>query len=229
LNELKDFLKETMRQYLTWSNIRRAIRYRWLIIVGVVVIVVIAILASAAPPSRGQVHNLLKPKPAPKLIIDASVADDFRALAVETWTEFLTVFWARSDCFGDVRLRATRTLNSRAAYDPDTATVMVRVPGTPAMLRGALIHEWAHHIEFQCEAHKDLRPAFLAAQGFPPDTLWRPDDTPANTPVSAWPDIPSEQYAEATIELVLGRRQIPTEVRVTQEAIHVIEVWAAGD
>jgi len=165
----------------------------------------------------------------PRLIIDDSVAGDFKALAVETWDRFLTVFQARSDCFGDVRLRATRSLNSRAAYDPDSATVTVRVPGTPAMLQSALVHEWAHHIEFQCEAHKDLRLAFLAAQGLPPDTVWRPDDAPANMPSSQWADIPSEQYAETMIEVVLGRRQIPTNARVTREAVRVIEEWAAGD
>jgi len=97
------------------------------------------------------------------------------------------------------------------------------------MLQSALVHEWAHHIEFQCEAHKDLRLAFLAAQGLPPDTVWRPDDAPANMPSSQWADIPSEQYAETMIEVVLGRRQIPTNARVTREAVRVIEEWAAGD
>lgn len=66
--------------------------------------------------------------------------------------------------------------------------------------------------------------AFLMAQGLPLDTPWRPD----NTPASARADTPSEQYAEATIELVLGDRQIPTKVRVTREAIRVVEEWEAG-
>ena len=173
--------------------------------------------------------SCLQPTEPPKLIIDESVASDFEGLAAETWAQFLRVFEARSDCFGDVRLRATRTLDSRAGYDPESATVTVRVPGTPALLQGALVHEWAHHVEFQCEAHQDLRPAFLAVQGLPPDTRWRPDDAPADTPISAWANIPSEQYAEATIELVLGRRQIPTKVRVTRAAVRIIEEWAAGD
>jgi hypothetical protein len=166
---------------------------------------------------------------APQLILDGSVASDLEALAVETWAQFLVVFEARTDCFGDVHLRAARALGSRAAYDPASATVTVRVPGTPAMLQGALIHEWAHHIEFQCAAHKELRSAFLAAQRLPPDTPWRGDRTPAQTPVSQWPGIPSEQYAEAAIVLVLGRRQIPTGVRLTEEAVHAVAVWAAGD
>ncbi|MBU0510713.1 MAG: hypothetical protein KKD28_01075 [Chloroflexi bacterium] len=161
----------------------------------------------------------------PELIIDESVAGDFETLAIETWDEFLTVFQARTSCFGDVRLHATRTLGSRAAYDPASATVTVRVPGTSAMLQSALVHEWAHHIEFQCNQHKSLRPAFLNALGLPPNTQWRPEVLPVNTSA----DMPSEQYAEATIVLVLGQRQIPNGVRITEDAIRVIEEWAGGD
>ena len=159
--------------------------------------------------------------PPPKLIIDDSVARDFRTLAQESWELFLTLFQARTHCFGDVYFRADSTLSDRATYDPDTATVTIKVPGTPAMLQGALVHEWAHHIEFQCEEHKELRPPFLEAQGLPPDTPWRGGHI--------WAEIPSEQYAEATIDLVLGRRNIPTEIRVSPEAIRVIETWAMGD
>jgi hypothetical protein len=204
------------------------IRLCWTKVGHVAVLVGAIILMSAALCGCSQSAGP-SAKHLPKLIIDDSVASDFQTLAAETWGKFITVFQARSDCFGDVRLYATRSLNSRAAYDPDRATVTVRVPGTAAMLQGALIHEWAHHLEFQCEAHKKLRPAFLIAQGLPPDTLWRPDNTPANIPESAWSDMPSEQYAEATIELVLGRRQIPTGVSVTKEAIQVIGTWAAGN
>ena len=165
----------------------------------------------------------------PRLIIDESVDSDFAALAQETWHQFLTVFQARADCFGDVRLRATRTLGSRAVYDPDTATVTVRVPGTAALLQGALVHEWAHHIEFRCGEQRTLRPAFLAAVGVPTDTPWRPASGSVAAPASLGQDIPSEQYAEATIVLVLGRRPITTGVRVTEEAVRVVGEWAAGD
>lgn len=165
----------------------------------------------------------------PQLIVDESVAPDFELLAIETWDQFLAVFGGRSDCFGDVHLRATKDLDSRASYDPDTAAVTVRVPGTPAMLKGALIHEWAHHIEFQCREHQELRQPFLVAQGLSPDTPWRPHDEPEQMPVGDWASIPSEQYAEATIVLVLGARHIPTKARVTGEAVQVIEAWAQAD
>lgn len=218
-----------MRQHRTWLDAlyNRKGRHRDKAGIALILIAVIILVSGAASGCWQSDAPSLKHRP--QLIIDDSVAHDFQALAVETWDKFLAVFQARTDCFGDVRLRATRTLDSRATYDPDSATVTVRVPGTAAMLQSALIHEWAHHIEFQCEEHKNLRRAFLRVQGLPPDTPWRPDNTPAHTPISAWADIPSEQYAEATIELVLGRRQIPTKVRVIKEAIRVIEEWAGGD
>ncbi len=168
------------------------------------------------------------PEALPRLIADDSVAGDFSALAQSTWQVFLKAFRGRVNCFGDVRLHAAEALPSRALYEPKTATVTVRVPGTPAMLQSALIHEWAHHVEFACPAQEQMRPAFLAAQGLSPDALWRPDDTPANTPESDWAAIPSEQYAEATIELVLGSRPIPTTALVSPAAVRVIEQWASG-
>lgn len=163
----------------------------------------------------------------PELIIDGSVAADFQALALKTWDQFLRVFWKRKDCFGDVYLRADDSLGSRAAYNPNSATVTVRVPATAAMLQGALIHEWAHHIEFQCKEHEDLRAAFLIAQGMPGETDWRKVETPEMS-ARAWAGLPSEQYAEATIALVLGGRSIPTGARVSTQAVGVIEKWAAG-
>ncbi len=196
----------------------------------IITIILVAILIPAtetSPPA----HSAAQPAPLqhPRLIMDDSVAADFAALAFETWDLFLAVFQARADCFGDIYLKAAYDLDSRASYSPESATVTVRVPATPAMLQGALVHEWAHHLEFQCAEHHELRPAIRIAQGFPLDTPWRPDNTPAHAPARDWAMIPSEHYAEATIELVLGERSIPTQIRITREAIHVIDAWAHNE
>lgn len=189
----------------------------------IIVLALVAWTISCAP------HLPPTAPPAPQLAIDRSVDADFSALAQTTWNKFLTAFRGRLDCFGNVTLRAAYQLDSRAAYDPQTATVTVRVPGSAAMLESALIHEWAHHVEYQCPAHRALRPAFLVAQGLAPDTPWRPANTPAHASESGWAQIPSEQYAEAAIELVRGRRQIPTTARVTSQAVRVLARWAAGE
>ncbi len=156
----------------------------------------------------------------PRLLVDDSVAPDFEALAQETWQDFLAAFPARTDCFGDVRLQATPDLPSRAAYDPGPAAVSVRVPGAPAFLQSGLVHEWAHHLERQCPEHVQLRPIFLAAQGLPPDADWFHGES--------WASTPSEQYAEAVVVLVLGRRAVSTKAFLTQEAVQVVRAWAQG-
>jgi hypothetical protein len=165
----------------------------------------------------------------PRLLVGESVDADFEALALETWDQFLEVFRARWNCFGDVHLEAAYSLDSRAGYDPDTATATVRVPGTAAMLQSGLIHEWAHHVEFQCPAHEALRAAFLAAQGLPLDTPWRPANATTDVAADEWASIPSEQYAEAVVELVLGGRPIPTAAHISPAAVRVVEAWARGD
>jgi len=165
-------------------------------------------------------------QPMPRLIIDASVDQDFAALIQETWAQFLAVFGPRRDCFGDVLVKADYDLTDRAMYDPRTATVSVRVPERASILKGALVHEWAHHVEFQCEAHTEMRAAFIEAQGMPADTPWRLEAGTTDILSSDWATIPSEQYAETTIVLVLGERPISTKAPITAEGIEVIRAWA---
>lgn len=162
----------------------------------------------------------------PQLIIDSSVKPDFAALIQETWDQFMLVFAARSNCFGDVRIKADYGMTDRAMYDPRTATITVRVPGRASKLKGALVHEWAHHVEFQCEAHTELREAFTAAQGMPTNTPWRSEGGSVNVLSSDWANIPSEQYAETTIVLVLGKRPVETNAPITEDGLTVIRTWA---
>lgn len=157
----------------------------------------------------------------PQLHFDQSVAADLRTLADEAWVQFTTVFHDRKACFGDVHLRTDSGLESRAVYDPKTATVTVQVPRTPAFLQAALIHEWAHHVEFQCDEHQLLRPRLLALLDLPADTAWRSD--------TEWEYTPSEHYAEAVVELVLGDHPLPTKIRVDQDMVDILQLWVAGE
>jgi len=162
----------------------------------------------------------------PCLIVEPSVDATFASLAAQTWTAFLTAFAPLASGLDDVHLQASYTLPARAGYDPATATVTVRVPGSPAKLRAALVHEWAHHLEFQRpDAIAALRPTFLAAEGFPPDAAWRPAS--ASTVVDSWADMPSEHFAEAAIEFVLGHNATPTQIHVRQEAVNALADWVA--
>ncbi|MEZ4867150.1 MAG: hypothetical protein R3C14_37850 [Caldilineaceae bacterium] len=162
----------------------------------------------------------------PQLLIDPSVEPDFAALIHETWEQFMLVFAAKSDCFGDVRIKADYAMTDRAMYDPRTATITVRVPERGSILKGALVHEWAHHVEFQCDAQTEMRAAFIEAQGLPANMPWRLEHGTTNILSSDWANIPSEQYAEAAIVLVLGKRPVWSKALITAEGVEVIRMWA---
>jgi hypothetical protein len=190
------------------------------VLVAAISVAVAGSVVDGVPPADSRLAA--PPAAAPQLIVDDStVAADFRALADATWQQFLAVFAARRSCFGNVHLRADPALPDRGAYDPRSVTVTVRVPGTPALLRSALVHEWAHHVGFQCPEHRELRREFLVARGLPPTMGWHAGAT--------WADVPAEVYAEAVVEVVLGRRSIPTAASVNRTTLQVVRTWLAAD
>lgn len=134
----------------------------------------------------------------PQLVIGASVADDLGALAETTFAKFVASAPAVSGCIGQLQLEAAPNLEDTASYDQGTRVVFVRVPATAANLEAALVHEFAHHLEIACRSHMELRAEFITAQRLPSDTAWF-----GNGP---WQDRPSEQFAEATVQAILGRR-----------------------
>jgi len=165
----------------------------------------------------------------PTLLIDESVADDFAIVAKESWLKFLKTFEQSHPCIGTVTVKAGYGLADRAFYIPESSEVTVRVPATRPILESALIHEWAHHLEFHCDTHVALREPFLELSGFPTETPWRPHDLQSNLPASKWAEIPSEQYAETVVAVVLGHRSAPTNTPVTKAGIELVEKWAIGD
>lgn len=180
----------------------------------VLVLIVIAAVVGAAA------FVLTRPEPGPELRFDATVPDDLRAVAVEAWDGFLAAHPAREACIGSLTMSAAWELDDRAEYRPATATMVIRVPGTAPNLTNDLTHEFAHHVEFTCPEHEELRPAFLAAQGFPASAEWFRGDT--------WETTPSEQYAEATAEAVLGRRTHHDGIFLTEAAVAVVRQWGSG-
>ncbi len=158
----------------------------------------------------------------PELRFEDSVPQDLRELAGDTWDQFTEVFAGRTDCFDSLTLLATfGELGGRAEYQPEERAVLVRVPGTAPQLQNSLVHEFAHHVEFSCPRHAELRSDFLAAQGLAPDTEWFVAPT--------WEQTPSEQFAEAAVEVVLGRRTANLQLRLSDEAEAVVRRWARGE
>jgi len=131
----------------------------------------------------------------PVLVVADDVPNDVRALAVDTWDRFVTAFPARRQCIPPVTLRHAWAFADRAAYDPAEHAVVLRVPGTAPNLGASLVHEFAHHLEFTCDAHASLRRPFLVATGSAPNSPWFDG--------REWEEIPSERYAEAVTVYVL--------------------------
>jgi hypothetical protein len=156
-------------------------------------------------------------EPDPHLHIGDSVATDLAMLATATFDEFVAAAPALRHCIGAPRLEAAVELDDLATYDQPSATIHVRVPATAPSLRGSLVHELGHHLEVACSSHVDVRPAFVAAQGAA--------ETPWFVGV-AWEDRPSEQFAEAVVEVVLGRRsRSQLRLRLTPEAVALVARW----
>ncbi len=156
----------------------------------------------------------------PQLRFDDAVPGDLRELAASTWDDLLAALPARHGCIADVDLVSSRELDAPAAYRADEGLILIRIPRTAGQLEQSLVHEFAHHVEATCAAHAELRPAFLAAQRFPPDAGWFDATT--------WETTPSEHFAEATVEAVLGRRIRNRDVLITDDAVEVVEAWGRG-
>lgn len=183
---------------------------RWvvtLVAAGAIVTLGMGAAADEALPRRPVIH------------FAPGVPGDLRALATSTWGLLLHAFPARSGCLPDVTLRGAWRLATRAAYDHERRLVTVRIPGTAPNLRATMVHEFAHHMDFACPQQPPLRPRFLAAQGLPPGTPWRGGES--------WGQIPSEQFAEATVQVVLGAQPDPV-VLVRPAALRAVREWGRG-
>jgi hypothetical protein len=159
------------------------------------------------------------PRPADLSVTGVSPAD-LRALIVETWDRFVEAFPARRSCLAPIRVQGAWELDSRGSYDPGSGLVTIRIPGTAPNLRASLVHEFAHHMEFTCPEQRDVRVPFLAAQGLPLSATWFEG--------RSWETTPSEQFAEAVVQVVLGRpAHLP--VLIHPRSVELLRAWGRGD
>lgn len=156
----------------------------------------------------------------PQLLVGDSVAGDFAALARDTYAALVAVAPGIGECVRSPRLEAAYDLDELAVYDQRTHVMSVRVPATATSLSASLVHELAHHLELSCPSHPAMRVRFLAAQGHGPATPWFGGDV--------WEEIPSEQFAEAVVHVVLGGRDRHLlRMQLTADAVDVVADWLA--
>lgn len=153
--------------------------------------------------------------------LDAHMPSDLAEVVVATFETVEGEAGARANCLEGLVVRHAWELDDRASYDPDTATIVLRVPATAVRLEFTLVHEVAHHLEFACPAQVELRAAFLETQGLDPATEWFEGEL--------WEEIPSEQFATAFAQVITGGTDSLRRVAVTNESLALVDAWAKGE
>jgi hypothetical protein len=154
----------------------------------------------------------------PRIAFADGTPQDLQRLATSAWGDFIASFRRHQDCIDPVTVVPALRLGDRATYSQTDALVTVRVPGTAPNLRAALIHEFAHHLDYTCPRVRHFRRRFLAAQGL---ATTRPWGTGAS-----WEQIPAEQFADAAVEIVLGRTSW-LRLHAREAALQEMLAWGA--
>lgn len=178
-------------------------------VVAVAVVVIVAVVSLAA---WGWTR--------PHLRFTSATPEDLREVATEAWERFAAAFPARSPCLDGITVGVAWDLRDRARYEPASALVLVRAPGTAGNLTASLLHEFAHHVEHRCPPSADFRRRFVAAGELPSGTSWRRGD--------GWDRTPSERFAEAAVALVLGDRPPHVLIHVHPAEVALVTGWARG-
>lgn len=185
---------------------------RWQAVALIVLVIgLVPLTAADVPPSY----------PQPAVTLASGMPDDLQHLVRQTWRRFVQAFPARAGCLEPLTVDGAWELADRARYDPARHVVQVRIPATAPNLEASLVHEFAHHLEFTCRRQIELRASFLLAQGFDRQVPWFDG--------GRWEQTPSEQFAEAVGEYVLGERPAHARTTTTGAALRVIETWATAD
>lgn len=146
---------------------------------------------------------------------------DLRAVTTRAWERFTAAFPGQIGCLGDVTVGVAWQLRDRARYEPGSALVLIRAPGTAGNLEASLLHEFAHHAEHRCPPSATFRRRFVATAGLPAGTAWFVGP--------AWERIPSERFAEAAVRYVLGEPPPHVLFTVDPDEVRAVAAWAAGD
>jgi hypothetical protein len=156
----------------------------------------------------------------PRIAFADGTPEDLQRLATSAWGDFIASFRRHQDCIDPVTVVPVLRLGDRATYSQRDALVTVRVPGTAPNLRAALIHEFAHHLDYTCPRVRHFRRRFLAAQGL---ATTRPWGTGAS-----WEQIPAEQFADAAVEIVVGRTSW-LRLHAREAALQEMRAWGARE
>jgi hypothetical protein len=155
-----------------------------------------------------------------ELRLGDDIPADLGRLVHESFGMIQDVLGAHAGCLEGLTVTHSWDMEDRATYDPDSGTIVLRVPATANELEFSLAHEVAHHLEEDCPAQMSVRSAFLEAQGHPEGTPWFEGST--------WEETPSEQFASALGQVVTGGPDPGRRVEVSEAALAVVAEWVEG-
>ena len=154
----------------------------------------------------------------PQLSVAPGTPEDVAELAAATFDRFIEAAPAVRNCIERIRLVSAWHLDDRGSYDAETFTVTIRIPGTAPRMAATMVHELAHHVDHVC-LPDGVRTTFRRMQGLA-ETL------PGTR--SSWAEVLAEQFAEAMVEVVMGRRVPTLGVKISPEAAALVGRWARG-
>ena len=124
--------------------------------------------------------------------VPAAVEQEVRA----TVAAFVAVFESHRGCIGGAELELVRRIDDGdARYVAADELIEIEIPTSPRRFRESLVHELAHHVDHSCPHAAALRTDLMETVGA---THW--------TGQERWERRPSELWAEAVVEIVLGER-----------------------
>ena len=173
------------------------------------VIAVVAVLAWPSAEPGEPVVSFVQPVP-----------DDVETEARSAVADFVDRFASRRDCAGGAEVVLVDDVpDGDARYVRADAVIEIEIPTSPRRFRDSLVHELAHHVEQRCPDFALLRDRILVLTGA---DSW--------TGQPRWADRPSEMWAEAVVEVVLGERaRFGRSVPLDPALVDAVSEWAAAD
>ncbi|NNE11085.1 MAG: hypothetical protein HKN41_02445 [Ilumatobacter sp.] len=172
-------------------------------------VVLIMVAAACAPNGEGLLRS------------DQDLPADVRAEIVAVEQRFTAAFEGRLGCWPTATLRlVSKVEGGDARYVAGRRLIEIAIPTTPARFRESLVHELAHHVEASCDDFAELRTVLAPMFGHH-EQGW--------TEGATWEETPSELWAEAVVQVVLGERLLHAEdMPLPAAAVEAVDAWAAG-
>lgn len=179
--------------------------------IAVVIVVVIVVAGAGVGFALRARSDSVAAEPVVRLRqrVPAVVEQEVRA----TIADFVAVFAARRGCIGGAEVELVREVDDGdARYVATENLIEIEIPTSPRRFRESLVHELAHHVDHSCPDADVLRTDVMTAIGA---TDWSGQER--------WEQRPSELWAEAVVQIVLGERvrferSIPLDDRVVDAA-----------